>query len=707
MDVFTEIFPLATDATPRLYAYALTFDDPPPDDPARVARALARRLAGLSAQAARWLWHDGRLLSTEERGAVELEIALDVLRADDPSGFGAVTELTPQGEITGDPLAVADFVIRTAFKPLDAEFDAALAAYRATIPAPPATARATRDPLIRPWAIDDTPAVSVGITTRLSYEHNLQLFTETLTEPRRSLVGLRVRDRASGRMGEIVAVSGRLSQRRAHILRRAPSEVVAQAVAAAAGAGWAVRVRFGARRLEYPALALEPLIRPQDFPLFRIDPRDGNRALTPPPDQRAMMVRALSEVAKSRGLIDKAYNSREYPARFLQVTPEPYLRWGNRRTRPYQPERLAYDLIQCGAYHLRELYRDDPIEVCVVNAVAMPVADFVEALQRQLARGFSFSIEVLRERRVRVVSPENIASAIKVVEKESPDIILAFLPDEDTAPNEPDADPSAPLSLSEYIRSLTLGRGIPTAIIHQRTLDDPESMPGIIMAILARTGNTPFALADPLTEADQVAGLHLVRDLKNQRLTGIARLYRADGVFVRYAVRTVALTDPASQFVFLRELFPQRDFAGQRVVIHHEGVLPADLHQALALWGRAINARFAVVEVIRRGAPRLYGLANGRIVAPPAGCAFVLTPSQACIVLATPPDQPTPQPVIVHAHGIGIEPALRSLRLWMTLSYAPTAPDVPVTITNASALAGWIRKGGTFSETEGETPFWL
>ncbi|MBC8098466.1 MAG: hypothetical protein H7Y11_03410, partial [Armatimonadetes bacterium] len=388
------------------------------------------------------------------------------------------------------------------------------------------------------------------------------------------------------------------------------------------------------------------------------------------------------------------------------------------RSRPHNPAKLPLDFIQCGAYHLREAFAAQPIKVGVVNTLAFKIEDFVEALQRQLTRSFDFKIEVIRERKVRVLSLENVEAALRVMEKEQPDLILAFLPD--ATPTQPDT-----ADLPAFVKSLSLGRGIPAHVLAQTTLDDPDAMPGIIMAILARTGNTPFALADPLEFADYVVGLDLVRQRSKtalSRVTAIARIYRADGAFVRYAVRNAELSSDAPPYVLLRDVFPQRDFAGKRVVLHHEGRMTDALRQAMTGWAQAIQATFYPVELIRKGAPRLYAFADNRVQAPPWGSTLQLNAHEGFAVLAFDDDgsdgerdtrakvaaTPTPQPLHIVAGGITLAQALRSLQLWTLLYYGVAdAPRLPVTLYGAGELAYWLRKGGQISTLEGEAPFWL
>lgn len=691
MDLFTEIFPLAN--PPRVTLYTLRFESAPADAD-RVGRALGRRLS--KTYGSTWVYADGLLMTEDDRSPVELMITVDLLKGESPEMFAAVQALETAD---ASPQATAEYVVRTTLKAQESALESALKPFNATLQTADAVVRVERNYALSGWASQGNPCVSITISTRLTYQQDLQAFVERLPDAS-DVVGLRVTERGGGMVADVLKVTGTVAERRAKMLSRARTDAQRTQIQRAAADGLAVRVKSGSRHLELPARLFEPMIRPVDYGRFKLDADAAESVLRLEPAERSKIIRALADVCKSAGVLANAYNSRENAEHFYQPEFEPYVRFANKRTRPFQPRRAAVEFTQYGAYHVRELYQHDAIEVCVVNAVATPIEDFVEALQRQLTRGIGFKIDVLRERKVRVVSLANIESAVRVVEKEAPDLIMAFLPD--------DAATSEGEDLTAYIKSLTLGRGIPTHVIFKSTLDDPESMPATIMAILAKTGSTPFALADSIEWADDVIGLDFIEDSARGVLLGIARVYASDGQFSRYAVRQQPLTNESMRFVLLRDLLPQREFGGRRVLVHHEGALNSASKQALLLWGQAMNTRFMLVEMIRQGAPRLYGLREGKVCAAPVGSAFLLDDSQAFFVAAHESDNPTPPSVRVIATGVDVREAMRSIRLFRLLHHdATAAPPQPVTTFNAGELGYWLQKGGTFTENDGQVPFWL
>ncbi|MFW5692294.1 MAG: hypothetical protein ACOCX3_02970, partial [Chloroflexota bacterium] len=477
---------------------------------------------------------------------------------------------------------------------------------------------------------------------------------------------------------------------------------------------WVVRVQTPRGIFDVPAGSLWPIVRLPHLARFEVEPSWAIRTLQMEPKVRAAQVRAVSDVVKDVGVIANAYNSRTQPDVFFSADFEMNLRFNENRIRPYNAETLPMDFLKCGAYRLREPFEQTPVRVCVVNTLSMRLEDFVEAMRRQLDRHFPFTIDVVRERQVRVVARKNLESAVRVVEKESPDVILAFFADEAGADDDEDTDTDA---TAAYMRSLTLGRGIPTHVIRQSTLDDPDAMPAIIMSILGKTGSSPFVLTEPLEEADFVVGLDVVRQYikttGETRMTAIARVYRSDGEFMQYAVRDFSQTGDQIPYVLMRDLFPQRQFTGKRIILHYPGEFPADLLAAIRGWGMAIKATFYPVEIIRTGAPRIYATGKGGISQPPWGSAFRMSDTEALLVSSLPTENVTPQPLHIRTVSAGSSPlpigaVLRSVLVWSLLAYgAERLPKLPVTVLNAEQLREWLGRGGQLLPGEGRVPFWL
>lgn len=708
MDLFVEIFPIESGIVPPLVAYQLqVVPDTTASQRNRLGSKVAQRLR--KAFEGEWLWSDDRLITDTARAAIELTITADILREEQPAVFGCLQSIEPDVSWQPTPQAVAQFVIRTRLRELTPTMQVALDKLNTRI----RNARTERDFRLRGWSINGQPAVSISILSRLIYDQNVQQFTGMERDPHvvsEKLNGLGVVDVSSGERGEIVQVLGTMAEHRQRLLELAPDDHLRQMLTNALDGEWVIAAQFGRYEYHFLASSLQLIIRQAQMGRFQVDSRQALQALQMKPSVRASQVKAISDVTKEAGILSNAYNTRATPDLFFSADFEMNLRYSQNRVRPYKAESLRFDFTQCGIYKMRDRFKDTPVKICVVNTLPFKLEDFIEAMQRLLDKQFKFSIEVLRERQVRVVSRPNLESAVKVVEKENPDIILAFIPDSEAGDEEEDSDSDA---TATHIKSLTLGRGIPTHVIYESTLNDPDAMPFIIMNILGKTGNAPFVLAEPLEYADFVVGLDVARSTRKSTgettLTAIARIYKANGEFLWYTVQSLTQQDDVLPYVLLRDLFPQRKFAKKRVIIHHDGAFDDDLLSALMTWAQAIGATFYPVEIVRFGSPRIYAIDNG-VVQPPWGSAFKLSDTEALLISSLPQEDITPQPLHIRTVGsppLEIEKALRGVLVWSVLAYTEHLPKLPVTVMNTGQLAYWLEKGGTFGSSEGDVPFWL
>jgi len=715
-DLFVEIFPVMPDATPALFAYDLHTVE---RLPSRDRDLLGGRLAGYLRRSypGMWLWLDGMLISDGQRSAIELTITLDVLKADQPQRFAIADAITPRDQ-PPPPETIANYVLRTQLRDLADAMQDALDRDEMRI----RNATVEREHRMQAWAVGDEPAVSISIASRLIYDQNAMSYIgpeHDMSVIEERLTGLWATDPVTGRRGEITEIVGRVADHRERLLAEAPPHIDMADLQNAMAGELVVSLRAGKTDYDYLASNLWLIVRLPHLARYDVDAKRAIKALQMAPRTRAMIVKTVSDITKEAGVLGSSYNARTHPDRFFSADFEMNLRFGEGRVRPYDAAKLIYDFTALGTHQLRPRFTDAPMRVCVVNTLSMKLADFVEAMQRALKRSFDFQIDVVRERQVRVVSRKNLESAVRVVEKEDPDMILVFFPDEvEGMDDDTDADATA-----DYLRSLTLGRGLPTHVIRQSTLDDPDAMPGIIMGMLGKTGNVPYVLAEPLDTVDFVVGLDVVRQYRKTadetRITAIARVYASDGVFVGYRVRDVVQTQPTPPIVLIRDLFPQKFFSNRRVLIHHDGPFNEDTLAALAGWGQAIHASFIPVEILKTGAPRIYALENG-ITAPPWGSAFKLNDQEALLVSSVPQADISPQPLQIRVRTgtiggkfelpppINIDTALRSVLVWTLLAYGAEAqPKFPVTTLNAESLAYWLGRGGYFESNEGEVPFWL
>ncbi len=697
--LFVEVFPIRAESLPPLFAYRLITEGD------EFTQQHARRMGGRTANALReafggqWAWIGGHLLTDTTVTAPRLDTFVDDLRAAYPRLFAALRGIHEEFDWHPTSGQIADWVVRGPASVLDPIILDALARTVFTIK----STRVQREYRMRTWSVADAPALSVSVISRLLYEPDLQAYIDTLSEAT-SMVGLWVSDKLTGLQGEILRLVGLVGEQRARLLTLSSNATMRTVIEAAPAAHWVVRVGSGIRDYDYVTDALDLVIRPEDITQFAINKGQLDRALHLKPAAHAQMVKIVADVVKEIGIIGNAYATKTTPELFQVATPQISLLWGDGRPRPFVREKLAVDFLAHGAAQLPKTLPNATLKIAVIDGVAEGARDFLEALRRAFDRESGLKLEITRVRDMRVVSQTNLDSAVRLLAKENADVLLILLPDETNA-----ADQTEEEAVSErYARLQTIGRGLSSLIIHEADIHDPNRMSFLIMGLLARVGGTPYLLAEPLPYADHIVGLNLVTQDKREGiyLTGIARIYRSDGLLLYHHIAGASVQPgegiPAS---LLPLLLPSRLLRGKRVVLHIEGKLTREAGLALGSWEDELDAQFSAVEIIRAGVPRLYALVNGRIEPPAWGSLFRLNESEAFLQSS----ETSVQPLHIRAEApFTIEKALESVLVFTLFHYGASRPARhPVTVHQSESIEAGIGRGIFPTSFEGETAFWL
>lgn len=157
-------------------------------------------------------------------------------------------------------------------------------------------------------------------------------------------------------------------------------------------------------------------------------------------------------------------------------------------------------------------------------------------------------------------------------------------------------------------------------------------------------------------------------------------------------------------------MFPRRDFEGKRVVVHRDGYFRGGEREALHKWGRDIGASFHLVEVIKSGSPRIYGIDGGDAVLPEKGMLLKVSETEALVVSSLPPfKDATPNPLHIRTDGsLPLKSAIASVLVLTYLHYGSMRPPrLPVTIHYSDRIAYLALRGIKPKELEGTIPFWL
>jgi argonaute-like protein implicated in RNA metabolism and viral defense len=160
----------------------------------------------------------------------------------------------------------------------------------------------------------------------------------------------------------------------------------------------------------------------------------------------------------------------------------------------------------------------------------------------------------------------------------------------------------------------------------------------------------------------------------------------------------------------LQSLFPIKECQGKRVVIHRDGYYRGEEKRALHAWAQKIGATFSLVEILKTGTPRLYGIAGHKTGQPRKADAFKLSDTEAFLVSSLPPfHTATPKPLRVRTESpFAVEQAMHSI-LALTLLHDGSLrpPRLPVTIHYSDRIAYLALRGIKPRNLEGHIPFWL
>jgi hypothetical protein len=691
--LFVEVFPIET--VPDLRAYQIQMSDgSAPKFGSKLAYRLRQKLDGC------WVWADGRMLTDTPPEPMKLLMAIDAIKEEQPKTYGKLSLLEEDYAWQPTPEIVARFVIRGPLNALGDTIVQALSSANARV----GNAQVQRESLASAWVVNGEPAVSFSIVSHLIYATDLYTYALGVEKPN-ELVGLRVTDMTSTMQGEIIKVVGRVSDHRERLLKLTQRETMRQLLRAAPGDDLVVKVKSGQNEYDYVASALNVMIGMDNAQDFGVSPQQAAKTLRLKPAQRAQIIKQIADIGKRAQLIRNAYSTQNAPDLFTTSAPKIEIMLGNKRTRPYDVERLPQDLKANGPYWQCERFNEEPVRVAIINTLTEATGDFLEAMQRSIERDFGFQMDIVRERRVKVISRPNIESAVRALQKETFDVLLVFLENQS-------GDEGEDAVGDRLIKSQTVGRGIPCLVVHEATLHRPDAMPHLITGIYARAGNIPYLLSEPLTYADFVVGLDMFREQKKngEILTCAARVYRKDGALLHSQIVSAPLAAGEEvPYDVLATLFPQKTFGKKRVLIHNNGRFRREFLNILKLWGEEIGATLHPVEITRRGVPRLYALANGKVDSPPFGATFRLSDQEALVILSVSPEDATPQPLHIRSEEpLAIEQAIHSVMAFTMLHYgAFKTPKLPVTIHNADYLRESFLRGITPEKLEGNLPYWL
>lgn len=580
------------------------------------------------------------------------------------------------------------------------------------------------------------PALTLTVRSSILYRGNLAEFYENhpyRQNPKQLLIGLNVRSIESGGYGTVTEIVGTVGEHREKLIENATGAISKQELQNAPDEQPLVAVQFGKdpKKYHYAIAALRPCVTDETARLFEVEYGKLLKATKIPDKQRTDLLtyykkRAGEALATYGFQLSRSINSQDYNTIFWQP-PQPLestpLLFGN-GVRSVQGKILT-GLSKGGVYRRQRKYQDASISIgiAVLNLCELNADKFMEEVRKRL-KSYKFESEIVGLKQLSVnnlsgaearATVERAADELMVSE---PDIVLTFLPQSDRHDDNKDGG-----SLYYWVYSRLLRRQKASQVIYADTLSRVDQWKNIlnqvIPGILAKLGNLPFVLAEPLNIADYFIGLDISRFAKKKgsgsvNACAIVRIYGQKGEFIRYHLEDKPIEGEAIPPEFLETLLPASELRGKTVLIYRDGYFCGGEDKHLRDWAKAICSKFILVECRKSGVPRLYNLNQKVVKAPDKGLALRLSSREA--VLVTTKVSPTvglARPlrltVLEQEDPVAIEDLLdTTLKLTLLHHGALHTPRLPMPLYGSDRMA-YLRLKGIYpsSMLEGDRQFWL
>jgi|GEM_PF-1046157 len=495
----------------------------------------------------------------------------------------------------------------------------------------------------------------------------------------------------------------------------------------------ALKPNFGKTIYQYPIKVLRLVVSMANLHQFvqsAKDQRDIAGQIKLSPEKRNEMVQmvwgGVQRCLEDQGIparVGTAYNQVSHSRLFSTAASlgfQPQLQFAQRSVSINQDSEMLPALRHSGVFRIAT----PTMKVAIVDAIPgdshepkrlahlTRFRELFSSMQITLKR----STELLRvsetdPTRLRAMLRQRLREAIK----SEPDIILIYLPTSDHDGHSAD-DKS---SLYNVAKEVTIGAGVASQVIYQKTLETDYADANIIMGILGKTGNIPYVLAQPLPFADLVVGLDIgrrkMRNGGSLNMGAMSRVYLNDGHLLGYSLASGSILEGETiPPEILETIFPPEEFGGRRVIIHRDGRFPnAELH-SLIEWGAAIDAEFYPIEVTKSGTPRMYRQVQGKIDQASKQTIFYVDEETAFIVTSPPPAfknvaKTTAQPLkIRNRSSLTMSQALLSVVSLTLLHYGSVRPPrLPVSTHASDKIAGFLLRDIRPNQLKGDRPFWL
>jgi hypothetical protein len=586
------------------------------------------------------------------------------------------------------------------------------------------------------------PAISLHPKSPFLYTESLEDFFENhpfRNDPEKLLLGLLVRYIENNNSATIIGINGTIGEHRERLIKQATGSISKEKLLIAPSEQPVISVQFGknSHNYDYAMAALRPCITDKTVAKFDVEYGTLLKNTKISYQERQKLLFQYKQNAEAilinYGLKfqEKCLNSIQYSKLFWipeSKLEDTLLLFGNGVISPKIP--TLKGLRQGGVYRRHQEFENPArkIRLGILNLSSIKVKPFYEQLEKQLGvYKFSLlfdikdefvqseSIEQLSETEVKV----RVQTLIEKIIQLDKDIVLVFLPESDRGKDDSDGN-----SIYSLVSRYLLRRKIASQIIYQDTLnqDSNNVLNNVVLGILAKLGNLPFVLAEPLKIADYFIGLDISRrKKKNSRgslnACACVRLYGKQGEFIQYQLADDSSTEGEEiPERIIQDFFPLSRFQNKKVLIYRDGVFRGDEIKNLVAWGKAIKSEFILVECAKSQIPRLYNLSNQKLQQPTRGLALKLSSNEGILVTTQiHPNVGVPHPLrltVKDGENQGSSVDFKELvdaTLKLTLLHHGSLKDprLPIPLFGADKIAYRRLQGIYPGELEGNKQYWL
>lgn len=360
-----------------------------------------------------------------------------------------------------------------------------------------------------------------------------------------------------------------------------------------------------------------------------------------------------------------------------------------------------------------------PINVVALKLCEAKAKNYLNSLGSALEE-IGFKIKLVKPIPLPVsgkMSEEDVATIDRELESAialKPDLFLTILPAGDKQ-----LDDTSQGSYYHHISQQLLKQGIPSQMVTVENLNNSHIINNIALGILAKLGNLPFVLKEPLKVADCFLGLDVARFRKSkgngtQNACACVRVYGSKGEFIKYyLVNQDHLEGEEITPRILRKFTPEKDLANKTVLVFRDGRFRGEELSFLKERGEAINTKFIFVEITKNRTTRLFNYQGSSLQIPDRYLLFRHSNTEATVVTTQPPQKVgIASPIRITIRQEGIVPLFRdvleaTLKLCLLHHGSYQEPKLPVPIYASDRIGYKTLKGLYHTNPKGDCQWWL